>query len=162
EVGGRIRDAARAHLLIDQLKQRGHLRVAERESAPAQEQRAPVLQPDVLPLPGPPGPGVLRSVPAHAHRDATRRGAVCETCDAVSSGSVNRATAALSLSARRPSEPIDAAVCFVFDAVFRETDDISFIDLATCSEPRACCCAASEIAWISSASRFETPWICVS
>src|SRR5262249_6301794 len=149
-VGGLIGDAARAHLLVDQLLQRGKLRGAERQSAPVQEQRAPVLQPDVLPLGGSPGAGVLRSVPAHGHRDATRRGADAEAACALSDGSLKRATDALSLSASSPSDPIDAAVCFVLAAVLRVTDDISFIDLATCSEPRACCCAASEIAWISS------------
>src|SRR5262249_962197 len=131
-------------------------------SAPVQEQRAPVLQPDVLPRPGFPRPRILRSVPAHGHREATRRGAAAEAAGTLSDGSLKRATDALSLSASRPSEPIDAAVCCVLAAVLRVTDDISFIDWATCSEPRACCCAASEIAWISSASRFDTPWICVS
>ena len=79
------------------------------------------------------------------YRDATRRGWL-NSLRSEPAGSLKRDTVALRLSTRSASELIAAAVCFVLAAVFRVTDDISFIDLATCSEPRACCCAASEIA----------------
>src|SRR4029079_8336898 len=80
------------------------------------------------------------------YRDATRRGGTTVAASAASAGSLKRETVAFRLSTSSASALMDEAVCLVLAAVFLVTDDISVIDLATCSEPRACCCAASEIA----------------
>src|SRR6185503_3652468 len=125
EVRRAVGQAERRGARLQQFGEDRHLRLSESESAAVQQQLAPVG--------------------AH-YRAASSKSAEAGAGAAWAAGSRNRATDPLRLSASAASEPIAVAVSLVLVAVVRVPDDIWVIEREICSEPRACCCAASEMA----------------